>query len=95
VAHEESADTVDGNDLRPLAELSEAGVLWLINRQVFHPRGMALALYVEGDQVLGWKLIRSDPSEPFSFPEDVDIDGYRKAEATMRAVLSLWEGERC
>ncbi|MFE6126800.1 hypothetical protein ACFQ6Q_00785 [Streptomyces sp. NPDC056437] len=92
MTHEESAESTDRDGLRPLAELSESGVLWLINRKVFHPGGMALALYVEGDEVLGWKLIRSDPNEPFSFPEDVDIDGYRKAQATMRAVLDQWEG---
>ena len=92
MTHEESAASTDKNGLRPLAELSESGVLWLINRQVFHPGGMALALYVEGDEVLGWKLIRAEPNEPFSFPDDVDIDGYRKAQATMRAVLDQLEG---
>ena len=35
-------------DYRPLLELSEAGLLWLINRVVFHPRGIALALHEEG-----------------------------------------------
>ena len=33
------------DDLRPLAELRDSGLLWLINRVAFHPRGVALALH--------------------------------------------------
>ncbi|GGQ48744.1 hypothetical protein [Streptomyces asoensis] len=71
-----------------LLELSESGLLWLINRTVFHPRGLALALYQEGDEALGWKLLTAPSGEPFTFPETVDNDGFRRAEATIRAALT-------
>jgi hypothetical protein len=75
-------------DFRPLLELSESGLLWLINRSVFHPRGLALALYQEGEEARGWKLLAAAEGEPFSFPEGVDNDGFRRAEATLRAALT-------
>lgn len=55
-------------DVYSFEKLREYGVLWLINRVVFHPRGFALALeYEEGnDQPLGWSII-GDGSEPWSF----------------------------
>lgn len=54
--------------------LSEFGVLWLINRTVFHPRGFALALeYVDGEvEPIGWS-IQGDGSEPWRF-EGFDED---------------------
>jgi hypothetical protein len=73
-------------------ELSESGLLWLINRVVFHPRGLALALYQDGDQAHGWKLLADPASEPFTFPEDIDRTGFRRAEATLRAALAPKEG---
>ncbi|WP_431997788.1 hypothetical protein [Streptomyces fungicidicus] len=75
-------------DYRPLLDLSETGLLWLINRVVFHPRGLALGLYQEGDQALGWKLLVADDDEPFAFSESVDTQGFRRAEATLRAALN-------
>lgn len=78
-------------DYRPLLELSESGLLWLINRVAFHPRGLALALYQEGDEALGWKLITAAEGEPFAFPESTDNEGYRRAEATLRAALARRE----
>jgi hypothetical protein len=75
-------------DYRPLLELSDSGLLWLINRAVFHPRGVALALHEKDGDVLGWSLVTATESEPFSFPESVDNDGFRRAEATLRAALT-------
>lgn len=72
-------------DYRPLLELSESGLLWLINRVVFHPRGLALALYQEGDEARGWKLLTTSEDEPFTYPAAVDNEGFRRAEATLRA----------
>lgn len=79
-------------EFRPLLELSDSGLLWLINRVVFHPRGLALALYQEGGQAHGWQLLTAAEGEPFTFPEPVDNDGYRRAEATLRAALTRKEG---
>lgn len=54
-------------DSRPLSELSDTGLLWLINATVFHPRGFALALDMTPDgEVTGWALL-GDGSGPWVF----------------------------
>lgn len=41
-----------------IADLSTTGLLWLINRVVFHPRGFALALVAEADgTVTRWQIL--------------------------------------
>lgn len=75
-------------DYQPLLELSDSGLLWLINRVVFHPRGIALALHEEGGEAVGWSLVTATEGEPFTFPESVDNDGFRRAEATLNAALT-------
>ena len=75
-------------DYRPLLELSESGLLWLINRVVFHPRGVALALHEEAGEAVGWSLVTATEGEAFTFPESVDNDGFRRAEATLHAALT-------
>lgn len=55
---------------RPFAELRDSGLLWLLNRVVFHPRGYALAFHYEGTfpnmgECTGWSLL-GDGSEPWS-----------------------------
>jgi hypothetical protein len=60
-----------GPAARPWSELRDSGVLWLINRTVFHPRGFALALVMSGGQPVGWKLV-GDGSEPWRFDGDED-----------------------
>jgi len=59
--------------VRPLAELRDAGLLWLINTAVFHPRGYALALVREHGEVVGWTLL-GDGSEPWRFDDDCDAE---------------------
>jgi hypothetical protein len=67
-------------DSRDLNELSATGMLWLINRAVFHPRGFALALDVDGGQVLGWQLL-GDGSETWHFSADRDDVNFALVEA--------------
>ncbi|MFD3612375.1 hypothetical protein ACFWXA_30775 [Streptomyces atroolivaceus] len=83
-----AAGLLAGSD-RPPTDLVGSGLLWLINRTTFHPRGLALALRMDegGTQVLGWQLVRAADGEPFEFPADVDRDGFQRAEATLRAAL--------
>lgn len=55
---------------RPFSELRDTGLLWLLNRVVFHPRGFALALHYTGKfpdmgECVGWSL-HGDGSEPWS-----------------------------
>lgn len=63
----------------PFSDLRTHGLLWLINRVVFHPRGFALALDVEDDgTVTGWKML-GDGSEVWTFTGDADDEEYAKA----------------
>lgn len=72
------------NGVYDFASLQSTGLLWLINRVVFHPRGLALALCVNedepGDPVVGWTLT-GDGSELMAFESHADDCGYQKAEA--------------
>lgn len=56
--------------VRPFNELRDTGLLWLINRVVFHPRGYAIGLNYEGvwpdmGECTGWVLY-GDGTEPWS-----------------------------
>ena len=58
----------------PVAYLRETGLLWLINRVVFHPRGFAIALHYDNDRnVTGWTL-EGDGSEVWQMGAGVDED---------------------
>ncbi|MEV1013767.1 hypothetical protein AB0I89_23740 [Micromonospora sp. NPDC049801] len=68
---------------RPFGELSETGLLWLINATVFHPRGYALALHADSTgTVTGWSLM-GDGSEPWRFADDMN-EQFAAAEQTLR-----------
>lgn len=74
-------------EVRPLAELRSSGLLWLINRVVFHPRGYAMALEANEDgEVEGWSLL-GDGTEPYAYAPDVD-------EARLLAVSNFTLGVR-
>lgn len=70
--------------VRSFDELRESGLLWLVNRVVFHPRGFALALVYEGgnSEPVGWKL-QGDGREVWSFGEHED-DDFAAAQATLK-----------
>lgn len=70
---------------RPISELRDSGLLWLINRTVFHPRGLALGLtFGEAGEVTGWRLI-GDGSEPMWFSPDDEPLLFGAAHATLAA----------
>lgn len=74
---------------RPFAELRDSGLLWLINRVVFHPRRVAMALHAdETGGMYGWSLLPSPDGGPWTYPEDVEPDYLRAAEATLTAALN-------
>lgn len=55
-----------------LDDLRSNGLLWLINRAVFHPRGFALAVvYGPNDDVIGLE-VKGDGSEPWAFSESME-----------------------
>ncbi|MFI6332932.1 hypothetical protein ACIBBG_32075 [Micromonospora chersina] len=58
-------------DVRTWEDLRASGLLWLINRQVFHPRGYALGVvYLEG-KVAGWQIL-GDGRKPWRYTDDTD-----------------------
>ena len=64
------ADHPTASTTRPFSELREHGLLWLINKAVFHPRGFALAFDVEDDgTVTGWGM-KGDGTESWSYVDD-------------------------
>lgn len=68
---------------RPFTELSDAGLLWLINRVVFHPRGLALALHAdERGEFVGWSL-EGDGSEVWTFSAEDDDEQFERVRRTL------------
>ena len=73
----------------PFSELSETGMLWLINRVVFHPRGLALAVHQDAaGKPIGWELVPDPARGPTSFPQGVDAEYFQRAEKTLREALA-------
>lgn len=71
-------------NVRPLPELRSSGLLWLINRVVFHPRGYALGLHVDDDgTVTGWSL-QGDGREVWAFDDHNEDLLFSSAEQTLR-----------
>jgi hypothetical protein len=69
---------------RPFAELAGSGMLWLVNRSVFHPRGFALALHLdEAGNATGWS-VKGDGQEPWAFlMDDEEDDRFDAANRTL------------
>lgn len=63
---------------RPFHELRDEGLLWLVNRVVFHPRGYALALHLDDNgAATGWSIL-GDGTEPWTMgdpPPEALADG--------------------
>lgn len=73
---------------RPFEDLSPTGLLWLINRTVFHPRGLALALHRGDDgKIVGW-TVDGHGGEVWSFAPDDDDEGFERADRFLRQVRS-------
>lgn len=60
-------------------DLQKSGLLWLINRCVFHPRGFALG--VTEDNLF---CLLGDGREPWRFELDDEDELFARAEATLR-----------
>lgn len=69
-------------------ELRSTGLLWLINRVVFHPRGLALALTIADDGTIkGWSLL-GDGTECWTMTEEMDDRGFERSNAFLAAQLA-------
>lgn len=67
----------------PFTELRTSGLLWLINRVVFHPRGFALGLHHDhAGNPYGWSLL-GDGTEVWAFESDEDTK-FEAAQAFLR-----------
>jgi hypothetical protein len=65
---------------RPFYEMRETGVMWAINRVLFHPRGFALSFAVEKgtENVTGWQIV-GHGNEVVAFTngdEDVEFEAF-------------------
>ena len=86
-ATDKEPEDLDGEPevvLHNIEWLRESGLLWLINRQVFHPMGFALALVYVDDQLVGIQ-IDGDGKDTWNFHESVDEnDLLAKARETLK-----------
>lgn len=63
---------------RPFEDFRDEGLLWAINRVLFHPRGYAVAFVYEDDgKVAGWQLL-GDGSEVWKFEDKTDDGGFER-----------------
>jgi len=70
-------------------ELEKSGLLWLINRIVFHPRGFVLGLIPdENGNIIGWTVV-GEGKNPLVFNPEMDEMGFLTAE-TFLAKLRGW-----
>lgn len=63
-----SADGVARCDV----DLFDDGLLWLINRTVFHPRGYALAVGLDDDGKISGFELWGNGDEPWQFGADIE-----------------------
>lgn len=84
-------NTESNRPVLALSELRPTGILWAINRHIFHPRGYALALdWPEGadpdtDAPDGF-TIYGDGSEPWAFEPDTDDSGFAAFSKFMKSL---------
>lgn len=80
-------DTTVQSEIMPFSALRTHGVLWAINRTLFHPRGYAMALDFETPEALGepqgWTLL-GDGSEQYEYLNKITNDQFTAFEALLR-----------
>lgn len=70
-------------------DLEKSGLLWLINRCVFHPRGFVFGLIPdENGNIAGWTVV-GDGKKPLQFDFDMDEIGFLTVE-TFFAKMRGW-----
>lgn len=82
--------------VHPFEDFRTSGLLWLINRTTFHPRGFAMGLEYGDDatneqinagevEPIGWRLY-GDGTEPWSFETDREAEIFRAVETFFDAL---------
>jgi hypothetical protein len=74
----------------PWENFRSTGLLWLVNRAVFHPRGFALAMHFDdAGHCTGWSVL-GDGHEPWRYEMDAEENGcFRAAEATFSVLRNF------
>jgi hypothetical protein len=74
VTEQHETEPAPARQVFTFAQMMPTGVLWLINRTVFHPRGLALGITViEGDgetHAEGWEILASPDGTPYRYDDD-------------------------
>lgn len=66
--------------------MSDEGLLWLINRAAFHPRGFALAFHKNDEGVVeGWSML-GNGSEVWTFTSEADDEEFAKSSAFLASL---------
>lgn len=72
--------------------LRDTGILWAINRVLFHPRGFALALaYAPEDlddtgEPVGWNLYSAESGQVYEFENGTEDSNFKKFEAFLESI---------
>lgn len=61
-----------------LTDFSNDGLLWIINRLVFHPRGYALTFDLEADGTVSSYYLQGDGKEVWQFTEADDDKNFER-----------------
>jgi hypothetical protein len=82
----EPREWIEDVSVRPFSELRDAGLLWLINATVLHPRGFALALHyprLGAAEPDGW-VLEGDGTEAWVFPDASAQEPFAAVQALLR-----------
>ena len=66
-----------------LEELRGKGLLWAINRYIFHPRGFALTFDQNEEKAIVGVWVQGDGTECWAYAGEDDDDGFTKFESLL------------
>lgn len=68
------------NDFGDTVDLQEDGILWMINRTIFHPRGFALAITEDKTDL----VLLGDGQEVWNYTKEGEDGRFEKFEAMLQ-----------
>lgn len=69
-------------------EFQAEGLLWALNRYIFHPRGLAIQFTYIEDEVVGWGVL-GDGKEVWAFDDPTDDSGFERFNKFLEGVLNV------